>query len=28
VRDSVFFSVIDSDWLGVKERLTLLRDRS
>jgi N-acetyltransferase len=28
VRDSVYFSVIDSDWLEVKERLTLLRDRS
>ncbi len=27
-RDSVFFSVIDSDWPGVKERLTLLRERS
>lgn len=28
VRDSVYFSVIDSDWPDVKERLTLLRDRS
>jgi RimJ/RimL family protein N-acetyltransferase len=28
VRDSVYFSVIDSDWPEVKERLTLLRDRS
>lgn len=27
-RDSVYFSVIDSDWPEVKERLTLLRDRS
>ncbi len=27
VRDSVYFSVIDSDWPGVKERLTLLRER-
>jgi RimJ/RimL family protein N-acetyltransferase len=28
VRDSVYFSVIDKDWQGVKERLTLLRERS
>ncbi|MEM8561358.1 MAG: GNAT family protein [Pseudomonadota bacterium] len=28
VRDSVYFSVIDSEWPAVKERLTLLRDRS
>jgi len=27
-RDSVYFSVIDSDWPAVKERLALLRDRS
>jgi RimJ/RimL family protein N-acetyltransferase len=27
VRDSVYFSVIDSDWPEVKERLTLLRER-
>ncbi len=27
-RDSVFFSVIDSEWLEVKERLALLRNRS
>jgi len=27
VRDSVYFSVIDSDWPQVKERLTLLRER-
>lgn len=27
-RDSVYFSVIDSDWPQVKERLALLRDRS
>lgn len=26
-RDSVYFSVIDSDWPQVKERLTLLRER-
>lgn len=28
VRDSVYFSVIDQDWLEVKERLQLLGDRS
>lgn len=28
VRDSVYFSVIDSDWLEVKERLTVLLGRS
>ena len=28
VRDSVYFSVIDRDWLEVKERLQLLGDRS
>lgn len=28
VRDSVYFSVIDRDWLGVKERLQRLKDRS
>ena len=28
VRDSVYFSVIDSDWPEVKERLTLLRERA
>ncbi len=28
VRDSVYFSVIDSDWSQVKERLALLRERS
>jgi RimJ/RimL family protein N-acetyltransferase len=28
VRDSVYFSVTDADWPGVKERLTLLRTRS
>ncbi len=28
VRDSVYFSVTDSDWPEVKERLTLLRERS
>jgi RimJ/RimL family protein N-acetyltransferase len=27
-RDSVYFSVIDSEWLEVKERLALLRNRS
>jgi RimJ/RimL family protein N-acetyltransferase len=27
-RDSVYFSVIDSDWPGVRERLTLLRERA
>jgi RimJ/RimL family protein N-acetyltransferase len=27
-RDSVYFSVIDSDWPQVRERLALLRDRS
>ncbi|MCB1848120.1 MAG: GNAT family N-acetyltransferase [Halieaceae bacterium] len=27
-RDSVYFSVIDSDWPQVKQRLTLLRERS
>ena len=27
-RDSVYFSVIDSDWPQVKERLTLLRERA
>ena len=27
-RDSVYFSVIDSDWPEVRERLTLLRERS
>ena len=27
-RDSVYFSVIDSDWPQVRERLTLLRERS
>ena len=26
VRDSVYFSVIDSDWPQVRERLTLLRE--
>ena len=28
VRDSVYFSIIDSDWLSVKERLQRLKDRS
>ena len=28
VRDSVYFSIIDSDWPTVRERLTLLRARS
>jgi RimJ/RimL family protein N-acetyltransferase len=28
VRDSVYFSIIDSDWLRVKERLQTLKDRS
>ena len=28
VRDSVYFSVIDRDWPAVRERLTLLRERS
>jgi RimJ/RimL family protein N-acetyltransferase len=28
VRDSVYFSVIDSDWPEVKERLTLLREHA
>ncbi|MEM1154009.1 MAG: GNAT family protein [Pseudomonadota bacterium] len=28
VRDSVYFSVIENEWPAVKERLTLLRDRS
>ena len=28
VRDSVYFSVIDTDWPEVKERLTLLRERT
>jgi RimJ/RimL family protein N-acetyltransferase len=27
-RDSVYFSVIDSDWPRVRERLTLLRERA
>jgi hypothetical protein len=27
-RDSVYFSVIDSDWPEVRERLTLLRERA
>lgn len=27
-RDSVYFSVFDSDWPEVRERLTLLRKRS
>lgn len=27
-RDSVYFSVIDSDWPQVRQRLALLRERS